>query len=314
MKRITMSVHGWGVDLNPMTKCRAGMTIIELLVVMVVIGLLMTLLLPALHIVRESARRTECQSNMRQIGLAFQQHVAALGTLPPSRTVQPVHSGWTIHLLSYLEQVNVTDRYNFDLDFCDPVNEPAIQTRLSVFECPTNPSPGQQIAVAKLGQNPTDITGAAGDYFVNHLLHNMGMPNGMARLPALVIGVYQNPANITDGLSHTTLVHEQTGRPRYYIGRKQITNQVVPNAAWGAWGSYQHFQYQGYAADGMSPGWDCAINCSNGVGIYSFHPSGANTLFCDGRVQFLSQSIDINVVFALATRDGGEVVDDTSTP
>lgn len=294
-----------------MNERRLGTTIIELLVVMVVIGLLMLLLLPALQLVRESARRTTCQSNLRQIGLAFQQHVATQGMLPPSRTVHPVHAGWTIHLLQYLEQTNIADRYNVDLDFCDPANESVIQTRNSIFECPSNPNPGQQIPVSTLGQNPTDVTGAAGDYYVNHLLHNMGMPNGVARRPALIIGEYQNPANIVDGLSHTTLVHEQAGRPNYYIHRKQVVGRVIPNAAWGAWASYQHFQYQGYAADGVSPGWDCSINCSNGVGIYSFHPGGSNALFCSGRVQFLPHTMDINVVFALATRDGGEVVDDT---
>lgn len=283
-----------------------GMTLVELLVVMAIVGMLVALLLPAVQQAREAGRRAECQNNMRQIGLGFQQHLSAKNTLPPSRTVKPVHAGWTVFLLPYLELGTLSEAYDFERDFCDPVNEPVVRTRVGLFICPSTANGGQLIGVARLGQNPSGVKGAAGDYFVNHLLHNMGMPNGMARRPALIIGEFQKPARITDGLSHTTLVHEQAGRPDYYVDGRLDQSRLVANVAWGAWGSYQHFQYQGYAADRILPGWDCAINCSNAQGIYSFHPGGSNAAYCDGSVRFLQESVDVNVVFALATRDGAE--------
>lgn len=292
---------------------RKAFTLIELLAVIMIVGLLVALTLPAVQSARESARRAQCKNNLRQIGLAFQQHLTAKGVFPPARTIDP-QCGWTIFLLPYLEMTAEADRYDYDLDFCDPANEPAISSRQPVFECPSNPNPGQLIEVARLGQNPSGVQGAAGDYFVNHLLHNMGLPSGQARRPALLIREFQHVSAILDGLSHTTLVHEQSGRPDYYINGRLETSRYISQAAWGAWGSYQHFQYQGYAADGILPGWDCAINCSNAEGIYSFHPGGANAAFCDGSVQFLAESVEINVVFALATRDGGETVDLEALP
>jgi prepilin-type processing-associated H-X9-DG protein len=243
------------------------------------------------------------------LAIGFQQHLTAKKTFPPSRTVRPVHAGWSVFLLPYLEEAVLRDQYQFDKDFCDPANEAVIRTRVSLFECASNPEPGQPVGVARLGQNSTGVKGAAGDYFVTHLLHNMGLPNGVARRPALIIGEFQSPARITDGLSRTALLHEQAGRPDRYVNDMLDRSQLVQNATWGAWGSYQHFQYQGYNADRTQPGWDCAINCSNSLGIYSFHAGGSNTAWCDGSVSFLEEQTDVNVVFSLCTRDGANEAD-----
>lgn len=296
-----------------MIAARRGFTLIELLVVIAIVGLLVALLLPAIQAARESARRSQCQNNLRQLALGFQLHLTARKTLPPARVVRPVHAGWSVFLLPYLEETALRDLYHFDKDFCDPANERVIETRLPVFECPSNPEPGRPIGVARLGQNATGVRGAAGDFFVTHLLHNMGLPNGIARRPALLIGDYQTPARITDGLSRTALLHEQAGRPDRYVNGALDRSQLVQNATWGAWASYQHFQYQGYNANRSQPGWDCAINCNNSLGIYSFHPGGSNTAWCDGSVSFLDEQIDVNTVFALCTRDGAEEADRLQT-
>ena len=54
------------------------------------------------------------------------------------------------------------------------------------------------------------------------------------------------------------------------------------------------------------------MNCNNSQGIYGFHPGGANVGFCDGSVRFLKESVSVAIVFALATRDGGEVLSSDS--
>jgi len=56
----------------------------------------------------------------------------------------------------------------------------------------------------------------------------------------------------------------------------------------------------------MTPG-TCGINCSNDFGLYSFHNGGANCVFCDGSVRFLSSSMDITALAYKVTRMGGEV-------
>ena len=63
-----------------------------------------------------------------------------------------------------------------------------------------------------------------------------------------------------------------------------------------------------YTYDGLiSPG-PCAINASNQFGIFSFHPAGANTLFADGSVHFLTQTVDLFAFFDLVARADGDVI------
>ena len=159
---------------------------------------------------------------------------------------------------------------------------------------------------------PYNLKGAVGDYFVNHLLNPQGLPAGQVRNPALQTQDALQPiANILDGTSNTTIIHEQAGRPDYYLRgpAKQPTNAGLNLPMWwGPWASWQHFQYQGYTADGRALGTACAVNCSNSQGIFAFHPGGAHVAFCDGGVRFLRDTVAVPVAFALATRDGGEVL------
>jgi hypothetical protein len=120
-------------------------------------------------------------------------------------------------------------------------------------------------------------------------------------------------ADIRDGLSNTMLVTEQAGRAALYIlGRAQASNAGLSQAqSWGSWPSYQVFQVQVFGADGITkdgPGGVCTINCNNSQGVYSFHPVGAEAVFVDGSVHFLSESLDANILIALVTINSGEVL------
>src|SRR5215471_3702209 len=101
--------------------CRRGFTLVELLVVIAIIGVLVALLLPAVQAARESARRMQCQNNLKQFGLAFQNHNDMLGHLPTDGwgyfwvgdpdlgfgIDQP--GGWTFNILPYCEQKAIYD-------------------------------------------------------------------------------------------------------------------------------------------------------------------------------------------------------------
>ena len=254
-----------------------GFTLIELLVVIAIIAVLIALLLPAVQAARAAARRSQCLNNMKQQALAFQNFHDVNQGFPPARTTIPAAHGWGVNILSFLEQGVLANAYNLGANFYDFANSTVTRAAVSTFICPEVPGGVRQINLA-LGTTSYGTQGIAGDYLVNHLLSAQGLPSGMTRTPALMTQDTLQPiAAITDGTSQTSLIHEQAGRPDYYLrgGAKQPTLTGLVNANWwGSWTSYQHFTYQGYANDGVSVGFACAINCSNSQGVYSFHAGG----------------------------------------
>jgi prepilin-type N-terminal cleavage/methylation domain-containing protein/prepilin-type processing-associated H-X9-DG protein len=100
------------------TARRNAFTLVELLVVIAIIGVLVALLLPAVQAAREAARRSQCTNNLKQMGLALQNHVSALGTFPQGGT-DPWHDegadnakfgkgyGWMVQILPYVENTNL---------------------------------------------------------------------------------------------------------------------------------------------------------------------------------------------------------------
>ena len=86
---------------------RNGLTVLELMVTMSIIGILAALLLPALGAARESARRVQCVDHLREVGLAMHNHHAATKQLPAGWTIDPSRTtavGWAVTLLPYLGQ------------------------------------------------------------------------------------------------------------------------------------------------------------------------------------------------------------------
>src|SRR5262245_24097276 len=100
------------------SRARFGFTLVELLVVIAIIGVLVALLLPAVQSARESARRTQCNNNLKQIGLAIHNFEGAYGTFPAAATrvtTAPWMHGptWWIYTMPYMEQGNTYNRITF---------------------------------------------------------------------------------------------------------------------------------------------------------------------------------------------------------
>ncbi len=110
---------------------RPAFTLVELLVVIAIIGVLVAMLLPAVQAAREAARRTQCQNNLRQIGLAIQNHHDTLKVFPSGGTIPWAGSGyagtplptrdatmsWPFQILPFIEQTNVQSlKTAFDLE------------------------------------------------------------------------------------------------------------------------------------------------------------------------------------------------------
>ncbi len=137
----------------PMGHQRKAFTLIELLVVIAIIGILVSLLLPAVQQVREAARRAECLNNIRQIGLAAQNYESATRRLPPGwieRFEDPNGEpdlanryGWATVLLPYVEADNLYRNYNVRDRYwnINPSAPPIDDTfsSLPIYTCPSDP-------------------------------------------------------------------------------------------------------------------------------------------------------------------------------
>jgi prepilin-type N-terminal cleavage/methylation domain-containing protein len=116
-----------------------GFTLIELLVVIAIIALL----LPAVQMAREAARRTQCRNNLKQLGLALHNYHDRYTAFPPGVIAANTnfrdgqHSGLTL-LLPQLERSSVYNQYDFDVSWRDPVNRNATSTYISAFLCPSS--------------------------------------------------------------------------------------------------------------------------------------------------------------------------------
>jgi len=123
-----------------------GFTLVELLVVIAIIGILIALLLPAVQAAREAARRTQCNNNLKQLGIALHNYHDSHGTFPPAHletgTTGPTfrhHFGWLAYLLPYIEQENVYRLIDFRLKYSAPENRQDASVGIKTFICPSDP-------------------------------------------------------------------------------------------------------------------------------------------------------------------------------
>lgn len=121
-----------------------GFTLVELLVVIAIIGILVALLLPAVQSARESARRTACINNLRQIGLALHSYHDANGSFPPAGITEGPccntrsRTCWTISILPYIEEQALYDRYDQKAFNEAPQNEFVRQAIVPTYGCPSD--------------------------------------------------------------------------------------------------------------------------------------------------------------------------------
>jgi len=297
---------------------RRAFTLIELLVVIAIIGILIGLLLPAVQMARESARRMACSNNLKQIALACHHHHDSYGVFPPGRVDAPFTvpqgqiqggHGFGPFLLPYLEQEALATIYRWDRRCQGPENQPVATIQLKVLQCPSAEQDRWVTAVEDPRNYSYGGKGACGDYTgirdIDTRLVDLGLVDRTANYDGVLTKDYLTRlADITDGASQTILVTESAGRPTLWRAGRPVPGIYVPLAAWVG-GSLTFGQ--GSTPDGVTQPGPCAINCTNDREVYSFHPGGAGSAFADGSVHFLQASIDIRNFARLVTRAGGEV-------
>jgi type II secretory pathway pseudopilin PulG len=312
----------------------AGLTIVELLVVVAIIGVLVALLLPAIQIAREAARQTACRNNLKQICLAILQYSAASHEhLPASwRTIRDEHGrastvaeyslfltsfSWRTSVLPYLGEQSLNDGIDYSSTPITDANSRLSATKLTIFQCPSTPDSPRSVSAAngryfdpQLGANDYShvmYVGAQPDSDPRHITRP-GLPGAWYALPryegSVLDQVYMTPDERPGARGSAPLAYISDGLSHTALLAEKagfpnlyVNGNLLDDSPWGD-GIWVSAENGGYSK--------APINWSNFPSIYSFHPSCAHIGLCDGSVRALASDTDTAVIVALCSRDAGE--------
>jgi prepilin-type N-terminal cleavage/methylation domain-containing protein len=188
---------------------RAAFTLVELLVVIAIIGVMVSLLLPAVQAAREAARRMSCQNNLKQLGLALHNYESVHRIFPPSSMAEGTSATqpWSgqSFLLPFLEGGSTYSLIDFSIGYHAAGNRAKFPpfgiaaTRVSVLMCPSEPNDRERLnaTTSEPEHYPLNYTLNVGQYLIyNPVTRADGgaafAPNGRIK-----------HASFTDGLSNT---------------------------------------------------------------------------------------------------------------
>jgi prepilin-type N-terminal cleavage/methylation domain-containing protein len=301
---------------------KRGFTLVELLVVIAIIGVLVALLLPAVQAAREAARRSQCLSQIKQVGIAMHNYESTYNRLPVG-TYGCCWGTWQVSILPYIEQGALSDLYYMGHKFGVPVDDaryshamnlPVTTKRLKTLTCPSDTNP-QRIAnsgityhnyVVNFGNTIYDQSNFAGVTFLGAPFFEVTGVNDQR--PGIRF------AQITDGLSNTLMVSET------------IQGQAGDLRGFSWWRGGAVFQgYQGpnsaipdclYAGGQCSPNNrlnpPCIVATASTptmMASRSRHVVGVQSAMCDGSTRFISNNIAIGVWRAICSSEGGDAIE-----
>jgi prepilin-type processing-associated H-X9-DG protein len=274
-----------------------------------IIGVLISLLLPAIQSAREQARRAQCFNNLLQLGVAMGNYASTHSVLPPGvvNAKGPIvnlptgyHHGWVVQILPFIGQDNIYRRFNLDESVYALSNMTARDVVIATLNCPSDP-----------------YRGGASSYMGCH--HDVEAPIDADNHGVLYLNSHVRFDDITDGLAQTILIGESRRGDPSMLGWSSGTSSTLRNtgnppsdrttAPWAPRNGPELTEEERFAA--VTKMADEGVLPINFVGGFSsWHPLGSNFLFCDGSARFVKISIDRRTYQLLGHRADGEPISD----
>jgi len=284
-------------------RCRsghAGFSLIELLVVIAVIAVLIALLVPAVQKVRDAAARTQCQNNIRQLGIGLQAHHDVHRRFPPGGSTAG-NLSYVCYLLPFIEQESIYRQMNRAVHFNQGTNGQFLVSRIPILQCPSAP----QTFSAILGIESYKLQPAP----TLHYIGNMGPLGGVYPFSKTLQGGFASDGvlfrnsqvkitSITDGTSNTILLGEMSW------------NQTQATHGYRAWmrgcGIEDCVSSRNIANSFRSTPYNGVDNFNN-VSFGSEHSGGATLLFCDASTRFIREDVSLTVLMNAASRASADL-------